>query len=52
LSGIRAAEANDVKAALDFFKQAVQVAPTWASAYNNRAQAFRLVGDIDGMKLN
>jgi len=24
------------------------VAPQWASAYNNRAQALRLAGDVEG----
>ena len=51
LSGIKAAEANDINAALEFFKQAIEEAPQWASAYNNRAQALRLTGDIDGMKI-
>jgi len=51
LSGIKAAEANDINGALEFFKQAIEVAPQWASAYNNRGQALRLTGDIDGMKI-
>ena len=44
--GVHAAESGDIMAALEFFNRAVQVAPTRASGYNNRAQALRLKGDI------
>ena len=46
--GINAAESGDIMTALEFFNHAVQVAPNRASGYNNRAQALRLKGDIQG----
>ncbi|GFS04450.1 tetratricopeptide repeat protein 36-like [Elysia marginata] len=48
IQGVRAAEAGNVEAALGFFQKAVQTAPEWPSAYNNRAQALRLKGDVLG----
>ena len=48
--GVNAAESGDIMTALEFFNQAVQVAPTRASGYNNRAQALRLKGDIQSKK--
>jgi len=33
---------------LELFSQAIQVAPDRASGYNNRAQALRLKGDVEG----
>ncbi|XP_059141749.1 tetratricopeptide repeat protein 36-like [Physella acuta] len=50
IQGVKAAEAGDVDAALAIFTEAVNVAPNWPSAYNNRAQALRLKGDIEGAK--
>ena len=37
--------------ALEFFNQAIQVAPERASGYNNRAQALRLKGDVQGNRI-
>ncbi|KAF0030139.1 hypothetical protein F2P81_016870 [Scophthalmus maximus] len=47
-SGISAAEAGDLQAALQLFSQAIQILPRRASAYNNRAQALRLQGNTAG----
>lgn len=46
---MQAAESGDIDMALDCFSRAVEIAPHWASAYNNRAQALRLKGDTKGM---
>jgi hypothetical protein len=47
--GIKSAEAKDLKRSLECFNHAIEVAPHWASSYNNRAQAFRLFGEMDGI---
>ncbi|XP_017320808.3 tetratricopeptide repeat protein 36 [Ictalurus punctatus] len=47
LQGVSAAESGDLKTALNYFDQAIQILPIRASAYNNRAQAKRLQGDTD-----
>lgn len=46
--GVKSAEKNDLKHSIECFTLAIEKAPYWASAYNNRAQALRLTGDIDG----
>ncbi|KAK3104779.1 hypothetical protein FSP39_009949 [Pinctada imbricata] len=48
LQGVQAAESGDIQQALDIFSQAIQVLPSRASGYNNRAQALRLKGDVQG----
>lgn len=48
LEGVRAAEAGDLHAALERFGEAISLLPERASAYNNRAQARRLQGDVAG----
>ncbi|XP_026885501.2 tetratricopeptide repeat protein 36 [Electrophorus electricus] len=48
LKGVSSAESGQVEAALGHFDQAVQLLPSRASAYNNRAQARRLQGDTSG----
>lgn len=48
LEGVRAAEAGDLHTALEKFGQAICLLPERASAYNNRAQARRLQGDVAG----
>lgn len=50
LQGVKAAESGNLDEAIDCFSHAVTIAPHWASAYNNRAQALRLKGDIKGMR--
>uniref|UniRef100_A0A8C6XXH1 Tetratricopeptide repeat protein 36 n=1 Tax=Naja naja TaxID=35670 RepID=A0A8C6XXH1_NAJNA len=44
--GIAAAEGGDLELALEKLDQAIQLLPTRASAFNNRAQALRLNGDV------
>lgn len=48
LQGVRAAEAGDLHTALERFSRAIGLLPERASAYNNRAQARRLQGDVAG----
>ncbi|XP_037363760.1 tetratricopeptide repeat protein 36 [Talpa occidentalis] len=48
LQGVRAAEAGEFSTALERFGQAINLLPERASAYNNRAQARRLQGDVAG----
>lgn len=48
MRGVSAAEAGDLQAALQEFSQAIQILPQRASAYNNRAQALRLLGNTAG----
>ncbi|EDL95338.1 similar to cDNA sequence BC021608 [Rattus norvegicus] len=48
LQGVRAAEAGDLHTALERFGKAISLLPERASAYNNRAQARRLQGDVAG----
>ena len=50
--GVQAAETGDVHKALDLFNQAINVLPSRASGYNNRAQALRLKGDVQGTCFN
>lgn len=44
IQGVRAAESGDLVRALSLFDDAVDLLPLRASAYNNRAQALRLMG--------
>ncbi|XP_065594398.1 tetratricopeptide repeat protein 36 isoform X2 [Cyrtonyx montezumae] len=48
LQGVSAAESGDVSAAVRRFTEAIRLLPERASAYNNRAQALRLRGDVEG----
>lgn len=48
LQGVIAAEAGNLSTALERFGQAINLLPERASAYNNRAQARRLQGDVAG----
>ena len=47
--GVKYAEAGDTEAALEMFHSAISASPSWASAYNNRAQAFRLLRRDEGI---
>ena len=49
IDGVRAAEKGDFAQAIDCFTQAIANAPRAASCFNNRAQALRLKGDVDGL---
>ncbi|CAG2187158.1 Tetratricopeptide repeat protein 36 homolog,Tetratricopeptide repeat protein 36 [Mytilus edulis] len=46
--GVKAAETGDLHKSLDLFSKAINVLPRRASGYNNRAQALRLKGDVEG----
>ncbi|XP_062995134.1 tetratricopeptide repeat protein 36 [Elgaria multicarinata webbii] len=48
IQGVAAAEAGDLPGALESFGRAIQLLPGRASAYNNRAQALRLQGEVAG----
>ncbi|CAL1543799.1 unnamed protein product [Lymnaea stagnalis] len=50
IRGVRAAEAGNIDVAVSIFTEAVSTAPNWPSSYNNRAQALRMKGDIEGAK--
>jgi len=47
-SGVEAAEQGNLEESLKFFNMAIQVLPDRASGYNNRAQARRMLHDVDG----
>jgi hypothetical protein len=50
VEGVKAAESGDLDKAIGLFTRAINIAPEWASGYNNRAQAYRLKGDTAGMR--
>ncbi|KAK3599119.1 hypothetical protein CHS0354_016382 [Potamilus streckersoni] len=52
IAGIQEAEKGEILNSLELFGQAIQIAPNFASAYNNRAQALRLNGDVEGAMHN
>ncbi|RKO92318.1 hypothetical protein BDK51DRAFT_26086 [Blyttiomyces helicus] len=45
---VRLAEGGSVPAAMQKLDEAIARCPIYASAYNNRAQARRMTGDVDG----
>ncbi|KAI8905917.1 hypothetical protein EDD86DRAFT_175432, partial [Gorgonomyces haynaldii] len=45
LDGYHYAEAGDIEKAVQEFTVCIQKCPEYASAYNNRAQAYRLLND-------
>jgi tetratricopeptide (TPR) repeat protein len=49
VEGVKAAESGDLDKAIGIFTRAINIAPKWASGYNNRAQAYRLKGDGAGI---
>jgi tetratricopeptide (TPR) repeat protein len=51
LEGVKAAESGDLDKAIGIFTSALNIAPNWASGYNNRAQAYRLKGNTSGLKV-
>ncbi|KAM4704129.1 forkhead box protein N5-like isoform 1-T1 [Rhinophrynus dorsalis] len=50
--GVEAAESGDAGTAIERFSEAISLLPERASAYNNRAQALRLQGDVTGALLD
>lgn len=50
VEGVKLAEAGNLEEALKSFTQAIQITPSMASGYNNRAQTLRLMGKIEGNK--
>jgi tetratricopeptide (TPR) repeat protein len=49
LEGVKAAESGDLDTAIGTFTKVINIAPQWASGYNNRAQAYRLKGNTPGV---
>lgn len=47
---IAAAQESRYNEALNLFQKAMDVAPSRASAYNNRAQTMRLLNDDEGKR--
>lgn len=44
---IQACDSGDMSKAIDLLTQAIDVAPSRAACYNNRAQVYRLMGLAD-----
>lgn len=47
LEGVKCAEVGNFGASIEFFTRAIKIAPWRPSCHNNRAQAYRLNGDVD-----
>ncbi|XP_050727105.1 tetratricopeptide repeat protein 36-like [Eriocheir sinensis] len=47
LEGVKLAEVGNVEEAMTSFNKAIELAPQRASSFNNRAQAFRLMGKVE-----
>ncbi|KAI9591964.1 hypothetical protein BDF19DRAFT_453183 [Syncephalis fuscata] len=47
IEGVRLAEADNYPGAIERLTEVVTLCPRYASVYNNRAQVYRLVGDMD-----
>lgn len=52
VEGIKQAETGDFPGALQSFTKAIEMAPSRASGYNNRAQTLRLMGKINGKNIS
>lgn len=48
LEAVRHAEAGKIDDAIATFGKAIETSPEYASAYNNRAQAYRMAGKNEG----
>lgn len=46
--GVALAESGAIDEALEIFNSAIELSPNWSSAYNNRAQALRLLKRNEG----
>lgn len=51
LEAITAAEMGEYQKAVDLFSRSIELAPNRAQAFNNRAQANRLLGNSDDRKI-
>lgn len=49
--GVLLAESGNLDGALELFDKAIAESPSWASAYNNKAQALRLLKRDEGNHL-
>lgn len=49
LEAVKKAEAGYINESIDLLCKSIQMAPRRSSGYNNRAQAYRLKGDILGI---
>ena len=49
--GVILAESGDLEKALNLFNEAINESPTWASAYNNKAQVLRLLKRDEGIPI-
>ena len=47
VEAVRAAENGDYEESLKIFNNAINIAPSHASTFNNRAQLYRLQGDLE-----
>ena len=52
IKGVKAAEGGDIQTAMKAFNEAITKEPNRASCYNNRAQALRLMGKIEGISIS
>jgi tetratricopeptide (TPR) repeat protein len=52
IEAIKSARINDFDQAISILSQAIAIAPSYSSAYNNRAQAYRLNGQLELAKLD
>eukprot|EP00112_Aurelia_sp_Birch-Aquarium-sp1_P007557 Seg1823.11 transcript_id=Seg1823.11/GoldUCD/mRNA.D3Y31 product="Tetratricopeptide repeat protein 36" protein_id=Seg1823.11/GoldUCD/D3Y31 len=50
IEGVNAAEAGDMEKSLQVLNNAINLAPNYASSYNNRAQLYRIQGDMEAAK--
>lgn len=46
--GVGLAESGNIDKAIEMFDKAISLSPMWASAYNNRAQALRILKRNEG----
>jgi tetratricopeptide (TPR) repeat protein len=44
---VQAAEKNDLDQALNLFNECITIEPNYASAYNNRAQLYRMQNEVE-----
>jgi tetratricopeptide (TPR) repeat protein len=47
LEAVKTAESGNLDGSLDMLTRAIEIAPNYASLYNNRAQVYRLKNDVE-----